>query len=297
MPNNQEDTMARTISKLRQKRLHYYKLIYMIGGIVLCIMCMVHFTEIAHYNNLTNHVCNITSEYDGLATDICIFYNGSVVNTTTQRLENIMVVKQHTGEIRFNQSLACSINALLPYFATNRNYCSELNEFIVRDINSQNHNQKGENDDSSAVNVIINWLFPNATNTISRVIKCKVNPDLLTSDYINTAYMQHICKTSRVNKDFRIVMYIIVFISYVAICMKHYDIIVNNIPPIDKRLPNDATCVITYEPIGQKQIYYKCSQCVAVYDYAAIRHNWLHYSKNCSYCSMQIRKLIKYRNV
>lgn len=297
MPNYQVgNTIAITTSELRRKRLNDYARIYMIGGIVLGIMCMVHF---AYYNNLTNHVCNITSEYDGLATDICIFYNGSVVNTTTQRIENIMVVKQHTGEIRFNQSFACSINALLPYFATNRNYCSEHNEFIVRDINSQNHNQKGENDISSAVNVIINWLFPNATNTISHVIKCKVNPDLLASDYINTAYIQHICETSKVNNGFYVSMYFIIYFSYLAVYMKHLHdemVMVNNIP-IDKRLPNDATCIITYEPIVPNQIYYKCSQCVAVYDYAAIRHNWLYYSKNCSYCSMQIRKLIKYRNV
>ncbi len=293
MPNIQgADAMTRTVSKLRQKQLTDCVWIYMIGGIVLSIMCMIHFNEIVYYNNLAKQVCNLTREYEGLSEDICIFHNGSVVNTTTQRLDSIMVVKQHTGEILFNQSLACSINALLPYFATDRNYCDELNLFILKDINKPR-----EINDLHGVNGVINWLFPNATNTISRVIPCKVNPGLIASDYINTAHMQHLCETIKVNKGFRIVMYIIIFISYVALCMNHYDEMVNNIPPIDKRLPNDATCVITYEPIGPKQIYYKCSRCVAVYDYVAILHNWLHYSKNCSYCSMPIRELTKYRNV
>jgi hypothetical protein len=287
MPNNQvADTMA------RRAQLNDYGWRYMTGGIVLGVMCMMHFNEIVYSDKLANHACKLTSEYAGLATDICIFHNGSIVNTITQRLDGIMVIKQHTGEIRFNQSLACSINALLPYFTTNRNYCGELNDFIRR--NTDNHRENGE---SRAVEGVINWLFPNATNTISYVIPCKINQDLLSSDYINTAHMQHLCKTIKVSKGGRIFMYIIVFTIYITLCMNHYDEIVNNIPPIDIPLPNDATCVITYEPIRQKQIYYKCERCIAVYDYAAIRHNWLHYSKNCSYCSMPIRELTKFRNV
>lgn len=290
MPNIQAaDTMTRTVSKLRQKQLTECVWIYIIGGIVLSIMCMIHFNEIVYYNNLAKQACNLTCEYDGLADDICIFHNGSVVNTTTQRLDSIMVVKQHTGEILFNQSLACSINALLPYFEKKRNYCGELNDFILRNTNNPKEiNYSHE---------VINWLFPNMTKTISRVIPCKVNPDLLASDYINTAYMKHLCETNKVSKGFRIIIYIIIFAFYMAICKKQYEEMVNYIAPIDKPLPNDATCVITYEPIGRNQRYYKCSQCVAVYDYAAIMHNWLHYSKNCPHCSRPIRKLIIYRNV
>lgn len=293
MPNIQvADTIARTVFRLRQKQSTDCVWIYTIGCIVLSIMCMILSNEIVYYNNLAKQACNLTCEYDGLAEDICIFHNGTVVNTTTQRLDNILVVKQHTGEILFNQSLACSVNALLPYFETYRNYCDELNKFILKDSNNPR-----ENKDSYAADVVIRWLFPNATNTISRVIKCKINPDLLASDYINIGYMQHLCETSKVSKRFCIVMYAIIYICYVALCMNHYVEIVNYIPPIDKPLPKDAICVITYEPIGPKQIYYKCSRCVAVYDYASIMHNWLYYSKNCPYCSMPIRQLTKYRNV
>ena len=67
--------------------------------------------------------------------------------------------------------------------------------------------------------------------------------------------------------------------------------------PIYHKLPADATCVITNEPIPAGGMYYKCDQCIAVYDYEAIQHNWLNYSNKCGYCSKSIKVLFKYCNV
>ena len=253
-------------------------------GSMLAIICFMHINQLTFYNRLAEHACNRTLEYSDMADDICIFHNGSSINTTTQQLGNIMVVKQHTGEIQFNQTLACSINHLLPYFSTDRNYCSELMAFIAEG-------------NQTTARGFIEWLLPrNAANTITRVIPCKIHPNATMPVYINTDHMNHLCQAAKVNVEGRIAGWTFAAICYIFLFIFIYTEISNSYPPINHKLPSDATCVITYEPIPAGGMYYKCDQCVAVYDYEAIRYNWLHYSKKCGYCSKPIKELFKYCN-
>lgn len=253
-------------------------------GSILAIICFIHINHLKFHNNLAEHVCNRTMEYSKLADDICIFHNGSNINATTNRLDNIMVVKQHTGEILFNRTVACSINHMLPYFSTVRNYCSELMAFIA------------DGNDTTARG-FIDWLLPrNAANSITRVIPCKIHPNATEPVYINTDHMNHLCKAEKINFNERSLIWLFVVVVYLFLSVTVINDILNNYPPIRHKLPSDATCVITYEAIPMDGMYYKCDQCVAVYDYEAILHNWLNYSKNCCYCSKPITELFKYCN-
>ncbi len=271
----------------RAKHLRTAENVFCGIGIILAIMSLIHINQVTFYNNLAIHACNRTLEYSGFAADICIFHNGSNANATTNQLDNIMVVKQYTGEIQFNQTLACSINHLGPYFSTDRNYCNELMSFIA----------KGN---QTTARGFIEWLLPrNATNTISRVIPCKIHPNATAPVYINTDHMNHMCQAEKVDVDGRICAWVLAFICYLLLCICIYDEISNSylkIGPINHKLPSDAECIITYEPIPLGGMYYKCDQCIAVYDCEAIRYNWLHYSRNCGYCSKPIKELFKYCN-
>jgi len=273
---------------LAQRAKHRQTVCYVMGciGGILSIMSLIHINQVTFYNNLAIHACNRTLEYSGFADDICIFHNGSNANATTNQLDNIMVVKQYTGEIQFNQTLACSINHLVPYFSTNRNYCNELMSFTA----------KGN---QTTARGFIEWLLPRNTSTITRVIPCKVHPNATEPVYINTEHMNHMCQSAKINVEGRRGVWILAFICYLLLSIYVYDEISNNysqINPINHKLPADAECIITYEPIPVGGMYYKCDQCIAVYNYEAIRYNWLHYSKKCSYCSKPIKELFKYCN-
>jgi hypothetical protein len=192
-----------------------------------------------------------------------------------------MVVKQKTGDILQNATLACSPGYLIPQLKGDaKDYCNELLEYI--------------NNQTPGGHASMFTMF-NRGSLINRVMECTVSAN--ESDiYIHHGYMAHLFPPVEDHIDTYTVAWIVYYALYILLCYYDYKYVCAYSPPVPVKLPEDSECYIMYETIKQGDAYYKCFKCVAVYGYNAIKESWVRNAKKCPYCSCPIKYLTRFIN-
>lgn len=279
---NQELRMHRKlVKKLQNDTLMMY-----FAGLCILIICAYLNISYENYNDkLHNLACiKIPAEYKNIDADICIFHNKSIINAND--MQNIMVIKQLTGEIITNATLKCAFE-FGPDFVPNYSYCQDVIEFIKQTPDTRVSSQSAATSQEKHITT-----HPAQKPSINRQMACKYVEYV--NSYINHDFIYHLCTKSNGWNNCIIIMWIVLIFGYILICMNHYEgLIIDN--TVKFKLNTPSECIISLEPILTGQEYYRCTRCVAIYKFENFYKYWVS-KKKCAYCSVPISAPIKYIN-